>query len=39
VPGFGRVYFEIPKLAKADAYRVTVWAYDRIQGQDGGIIR
>jgi hypothetical protein len=38
VPGFGRVYFEIPRLPKAEAYRVTVWAYDRLQGRDGGIV-
>jgi hypothetical protein len=34
VPGFGRVYFEVPKMPKADAYRVTVWSYERIEGRD-----
>jgi hypothetical protein len=38
IPGFGRVYFEIPQMPKAEAYRVTVWAYDRIQGRDGGFV-
>jgi hypothetical protein len=38
VPGFGRVYYEIPKVPKADHYRVTVWSYERIQGRDGGVI-
>jgi hypothetical protein len=32
IPGFGRAYFEIPKLPPADQYRVTVWAYDRRRG-------
>ena len=39
VPGFGRVYFEIPNMPKADHYRVTVWAYERIQGRDGWVHR
>ena len=39
VPGFGRVYFEIPNMPKADHYRVTVWAYERIQGHDGWVHR
>ncbi|HEV8586439.1 MAG TPA: hypothetical protein VGT02_15845 [Methylomirabilota bacterium] len=40
VPGFGRAYFEIPKMPKAEHYRVTVWAYERIQGRgDGWVIR
>jgi hypothetical protein len=34
VPGFGRAYFEVPKMPKADAYRVTVWSYERIEGGD-----
>jgi hypothetical protein len=38
VPGFGRVYFEIPSMPKADHYRVTVWTYERIQG-DGWVHR
>jgi hypothetical protein len=39
IGGFGRAYFEIPNMPKADHYRVTVWAYDRIQGRDGWVIR
>jgi hypothetical protein len=39
IPGFGRVYYEIPGMPPSDHYRVTVWAYDRIQGNDRGIIR
>lgn len=39
IPGFGRVYYEIPGMPVADNYRVTVWAFDRIQGRDGGVIR
>ena len=40
VGGFGRAYFEIPKMPKADHYRVTVWSYERIQGRgDGWVIR
>ena len=39
VPGFGHVYFEVPKMPKADAYRVTVWSYERIQGRDRVIPR
>lgn len=31
VPGFGRTYFEIPNMPRADHYRVTVWSYERIQ--------
>src|SRR5258707_2361233 len=34
VPGFGRAYFEVPKMPKADAYCVTVWSYQRIEGGD-----
>jgi hypothetical protein len=36
IPGFGRVYYEIPGMPPADHYRVSVWAYERIQGRDGG---
>ena len=39
VPGFGRTYFEIPNMPKADTYRVTVWSYERIQGRDGFVIQ
>lgn len=39
VPGFGRIYFEIPNMPPADHYRVTVWTYDRIQGRDGFVLR
>ena len=39
VPGFGRTYFEIPDMPKAETYRVTVWAYERIQGRDGFVIQ
>ena len=39
VPGFGRVYYEIPGMPTADHYRVTVWSYERIQGIDGGAHR
>jgi hypothetical protein len=39
VPGFGRTYFEIPDMPTADTYRVTVWAYERIQGRDGFVIQ
>ena len=38
IPGFGRVYYEIPGMPPADHYRVTVWAYERIQGRDGGFV-
>ncbi len=38
IPGFGRVYYEIPGMPAADNYRVTVWAFDRIQGRDGGFV-
>jgi hypothetical protein len=38
IPGFGRVYYEIPGMPAADHYRVTVWAYERIQGRDGGFV-
>jgi hypothetical protein len=34
IPGFGRVYYEVPGMPPADHYRVTVWAYERIQGDD-----
>lgn len=36
VSGFGRAYFEIPKMPMADHYRVTVWSYERIQGRGDG---
>jgi hypothetical protein len=38
IPGFGRVYYEVPGLPPADHYRVTVWSYERIQGRDGGFV-
>jgi len=38
VPGFGRTYFEIPDMPKAETYRVTVWSYERMQGRDGFVI-
>src|SRR5256885_1978280 len=38
IPGLGRVYYEIPGMPAAENYRVTVWAYDRIQGRDGGFV-
>jgi hypothetical protein len=38
IPGFGRVYYEIPGMPAAEHYRVTVWAFDRIQGRDGGFV-
>ena len=38
IPGFGRVYYEIPGMPPADHYRVTVWAYERIQAPDGGFV-
>jgi hypothetical protein len=38
IPGFGRVYYEIPGMPTAEHYRVTVWAFDRIQGRDGGFV-
>jgi hypothetical protein len=38
IPGFGRVYYEIPGMPVADHYRVTVWAFERIQGRDGGFV-
>lgn len=38
IPGFGRVYYEVPGMPPADHYRVTVWAYERIQGNDGFVI-
>ena len=38
IPGFGRVYYEIPGMPAAEQYRVTVWAYERIQGRDGGFV-
>ena len=34
IPGFGRVYYEVPGMSPADHYRVTVWAYERIQDDD-----
>lgn len=38
IPGFGRVYYQIGGMPVADHYRVTVWAYERIQGRDGGFV-
>ena len=38
IPGFGRVYYESPGMPPADHYRVTVWAFERIQGRDGGFV-
>lgn len=38
IPGFGRVYYEIPGMPRAEHYRVTVWSYERIQGRDGGFV-
>jgi hypothetical protein len=38
IAGFGRAYYEIPGMPAAEHYRVTVWAYDRIQGRDGGFV-
>jgi hypothetical protein len=38
IPGFGRVYYEIPGMPPADNYRVTVWAYERLQAPDGGFV-
>jgi hypothetical protein len=38
IPGFGRVYYEIRGMPAADHYRVTVWAFERIQGRDGGFV-
>ena len=35
ISGFGRVYFEIPNMPPAEQYRVTVWAYERIQASNG----
>jgi len=35
IGGFGRRYFEIPNLPKADHYRVTVWSFERIQSPSG----
>jgi len=29
IPAFDRVYYEIPRLVRADRYRVSVWAYER----------
>jgi hypothetical protein len=34
LPPFGRSYFEIRKLPPADKYRVTVWAFDRVESGD-----
>lgn len=34
VGGFGRVYFEVPRLPPADTYRVTVWDYTFIQSDN-----
>ena len=40
VPGFGRAYFKVPNMPPADHYRVTVWSYERLEGDgnDGRII-
>jgi len=35
VPGFGRVSFQIGRVPAAEQYRVTVWAYERLQGKNG----
>jgi hypothetical protein len=35
VPGFNSTYFEINRMAAADHYKVTVWAYSLIQ--EGGL--
>ena len=34
VPNFGRSYFEVSGLPRADHYRVTVWAFDIIDLPD-----
>jgi hypothetical protein len=39
IGGYGRVYFEIPNMPKADHYRVTVWSYERIQAPGGWVLR
>jgi len=31
IPGFNSTYFEISRLAAADHYRVTVWAYSFVE--------
>ena len=33
VPGLQRTHFRIPGMAPAAQYRVTVWAFDRLEGQ------
>jgi hypothetical protein len=33
VGGFGHTYFEVPHLAPADKYRVTVWDYTFVQSE------
>ncbi len=33
VPGFNSTYFEISRLAAADHYKVTVWAYSFIENR------
>ena len=30
--GFGRSYFEVRGMPAAEKYRVTVWAFDRVEG-------
>jgi hypothetical protein len=35
VPGFGSVQFVIARVPPAEQYRVTVWAYERLQGRGG----
>jgi hypothetical protein len=39
IGGYGREYFEIANMPKADHYRVTVWSYERIQAPGGGVFR
>ena len=33
VPGFQRVYFQIPPMPQADRYRVTVWAFNVLESK------
>lgn len=37
IPGFGRAYYEVAGLPQADHDRVTVWSYERIQGNGGNL--
>jgi len=39
IGGYGRAYFEIANMPKADHYRVTVWSYERIQAPGGWVFR